>query len=38
MTMEGNGAPMIEVNGLVKEYGRHVAVSGVSFKVARGEI
>ena len=38
MTMEGNGVPMIEVNDLVKEYGRHVAVNGVSFKVARGEI
>lgn len=29
---------MIEVENLVKEYGRHVAVDGVSFSVTRGEI
>ena len=29
---------MIEVEDLVKEYGRHVAVDGVSFSVARGAI
>jgi ABC-2 type transport system ATP-binding protein len=33
-----NGAPMIEVEHLIKRYGRHAAVDDISFTVARGEI
>jgi ABC-2 type transport system ATP-binding protein len=36
-TIQKNG-PMIEVSGLVKRYGKHVAVSDISFTVGRGEI
>jgi ABC-2 type transport system ATP-binding protein len=32
------GAPVIEVEGLRKRYGRLVAVDGIAFQVARGEI
>src|ERR1700753_4240620 len=36
--MEAMTSPAIEVTGLLKAYGPHVAVSGVDFSVARGEV
>lgn len=33
-----NKKPIIEVNGLVKKYGKKFAVNGISFNVMRGEI
>src|ERR1700760_2502199 len=36
--MEAMTSPAIEVTGLQKAYGPHVAVSGVDFSVARGEV
>ena len=35
---EDGGAAMVSVRGLVKRYGRHTAVNGVSFAIRRGEI
>ncbi|HVC27381.1 MAG TPA: ABC transporter ATP-binding protein [Nitrososphaerales archaeon] len=36
--MSGNGATKIEAQGLVKRYGRVVAVDGVSFSAKEGEV
>src|SRR5437868_2431787 len=33
-----SGVPAIEVHGLTKAYGAHVAVRGIDFAVARGEV
>ena len=36
-SVDRSGAPVVEVRNLVKRYGTHTAVSGVSFDIARGE-
>jgi lipooligosaccharide transport system ATP-binding protein len=35
---DGNGGALVQASGLTKRFGRHTAVDGIDFAVARGEV